>query len=128
MTTQRRPRHSTNLILQLRQYGHAARLDYPSRRFIVDGGLKTLVEQDGLDGTASNASILEKAIAATTDYDTSLGVAEADGNSDIMALYEKLAIVVPAGAITKNTVQQSRYWDRATGIHCIDCGTSGGAD
>ena len=65
-----------------------------------------MVEQDGLVGTASNASILEKAIAATTDYDTSLRVAEADGNSDIMALYEKLAIVVPAGAIMKNTVQQ----------------------
>ena len=86
-----------------------------------------MVEQDGLVGTASNASILEKAIAATTDYDTSLGVAEADGNSDIMALMRSLPLWCRQVQSRRTRFSNwARYWNRATGIHYIDCGTSGG--
>jgi transaldolase / glucose-6-phosphate isomerase len=92
MTTQRRAQHSTNPLLQLREYGQAVWLDFLSRQFIADGGLQKLVEQDGLAGLTSNPSIFEKAVAGSAAYDASLKAAEAEGDRDVMALYEKLAI------------------------------------
>ena len=50
MTTQRRAQHSTNPLLQLREFGQAVWLDFLSRKFIADGGLQKLVEHDGLTG------------------------------------------------------------------------------
>ena len=76
----------------LHDYGQAVWLDFLSRRFIAEGGLKKLIEQDGLTGVTSNPSIFEKAIAGSADYDSSLKAAEAAGDCDVMALYERLAI------------------------------------
>jgi hypothetical protein len=90
MTTQR-PQDATNPFLQLREYDQAGWLDYLSRRFIVGGGLK-IVEQAGLVGIASNPSILDEAIAETTDYDAPLWVAEADGDSDKLATEDSSAV------------------------------------
>jgi transketolase len=92
MTTQRRDQRSTNPLLQLREFGQAVWLDFLSRQFIADGSLRKLVEQDGLTGVTSNPSIFQKAIAGSQDYDASLRAAEAEGDRDVMALYEKLAI------------------------------------
>ena len=92
MTTQRRTEHSRNPLLQLRASGQAVWLDFLSRRFIADGSLKKLVEQDGLTGVTSNPSIFQKAIAESGDYDASLKATEAEGDCDVMTLYERLAI------------------------------------
>jgi transaldolase/glucose-6-phosphate isomerase len=92
MTTQRRAEHSTNPLLRLRECGQAVWLDFLSRKFIADGELQKLVEHDGLTGVTSNPSIFEKAVAGSADYDASLKAAEAGGDSDVMALYERLAI------------------------------------
>ena len=46
----------------LHDHGQAVWLDFLSRGFIAEGGLKKLVEQDGLTGVTSNPSIFEKAI------------------------------------------------------------------
>jgi transaldolase / glucose-6-phosphate isomerase len=92
MTTQRRAQHATNPLLQLREYGQAVWLDFLSRPFIADGDLQQLVEKDGLAGVTSNPSIFEKAIAQSRAYDSSLKTAEAEGDREIMALYEELAI------------------------------------
>ena len=92
MTTQRRSRHSSNPLLQLRECGQAVWLDFLSRRFIADGGLSGLVEHDGLTGVTSNPSIFEKAVAGSADYDASLRSAEMQGDYDVMSLYERLAI------------------------------------
>ena len=92
MTTQRRAQHPTNPLLQLGEHGQAIWLDFLSRQFIADGSLKKLVEQDGLTGVTSNPSIFQKAVAASADYDASLKAAEADGDCDVVTLYEKLAI------------------------------------
>ena len=81
-----------NPLRSLHDHGQAVWLDFLARRFIAEGGLKKLVEQDGLTGVTSNPSIFEKAIAETADYDASLKRAEAQGDSDVMALYERLAI------------------------------------
>src|SRR4029077_2399845 len=92
MTTQRRARQSKNPLQQLHEFGQAVWLDFLSRRFIADGSLRKLVEQDGLTGVTSNPSIFEKAVAGSADYDAPLQAAEAQGDRDVMTLYERLAI------------------------------------
>jgi transaldolase / glucose-6-phosphate isomerase len=92
MTTQRRAPHPTNPLLQLGEHGQAIWLDFLSRRFIADGSLKKLVEQDGLTGVTSNPSIFQKAVAASADYDAALKAVDANGDCDVVTLYEKLAI------------------------------------
>jgi transaldolase / glucose-6-phosphate isomerase len=83
---------SPSRLKHLHDSGQAVWLDFLSRRFIAEGGLKTLIEQDGLTGVTSNPSIFEKAIAGSADYDSSLQASENQGDRDVMALYEYLAI------------------------------------
>jgi transaldolase / glucose-6-phosphate isomerase len=92
MNVQVKTKSSTNPLRRLHEYGQAVWLDFLSRRFIAEGGLKGLVDQDGLTGVTSNPSIFEKAIAGSSDYDSSLKAAESQGDCDVMALYERLAI------------------------------------
>jgi transaldolase/glucose-6-phosphate isomerase len=92
MNVQVKTKLSVNPLRHLHDNGQAVWLDFLSRRFIAEGGLKKLVEQDGLTGVTSNPSIFEKAIAGSADYDSSLKAAEAQGDLDVMALYERLAI------------------------------------
>ena len=47
-------------------------LDFVDRKFLEEGGLKKLVEEDGLTGVTSNPSIFEKAMGHGTAYDDSL--------------------------------------------------------
>jgi transaldolase/glucose-6-phosphate isomerase len=76
----------------LHDYGQAVWLDFLARRFIAEGSLKKLIEQDGLTGVTSNPSIFEKAIGGSGDYDSALEAAEGTGDFDVLALYERLAI------------------------------------
>jgi transaldolase/glucose-6-phosphate isomerase len=92
MNVQVKTKSSANPLRHLHDYGQAVWLDFLSRRFIAEGGLKKLVEQDGLTGVTSNPSIFEKAIAGSSDYDSSLKAAGNQGDCDVMALYERLAI------------------------------------
>jgi transaldolase/glucose-6-phosphate isomerase len=82
----------TNPLASLHEYGQAAWLDFLARRFLAEGGLQKLVEHDGLTGVTSNPSIFQQAIAGSADYDSALKKAEAEGDCDVMALYERLAI------------------------------------
>jgi transaldolase/glucose-6-phosphate isomerase len=82
----------TNPLERLRDFGQAVWLDFLARRFIAEGGLKKLIEQDGLTGVTSNPSIFEKAIVGSADYDSSLNAVETQGDCDVMTLYERLAI------------------------------------
>ncbi|WP_419808557.1 transaldolase [Sphingomonas sp.] len=52
--------------------GTAVWLDFVDRKFLDEGGLKTLVEADGLSGVTSNPSIFEKAMGHGDAYDDSL--------------------------------------------------------
>ena len=81
-----------NPLESLHDHGQAIWLDFLARRFIAEGGLEKLVEEDGLTGVTSNPTIFEKAIAGSADYDSSLKNAETQGDFDVMALYERLAI------------------------------------
>src|ERR1700732_1642879 len=92
MTAHRQATAAMNPLERLHDYGQAVWLDFLARRFIIEGGLKKLVEQDGLSGVTSNPSIFEKAIAGSADYDSSLNAVETERDCDVMALYERLAI------------------------------------
>jgi hypothetical protein len=46
-----------NPLTSLNDYGQVVWLDFLSRRFIADGSLKRLIEEDGLAGATSNPSI-----------------------------------------------------------------------
>jgi transaldolase / glucose-6-phosphate isomerase len=92
MTAQRQPKAAPNPLVRLHDCGQAVWLDFLARRFLAEGGLKKLVEQDRLTGVTSNPSIFEKAIAGSADYDQSLNTLETQGDCDVMALYERLAI------------------------------------
>ena len=52
--------------------GQAVWLDFVDRKFLAEGGLKKLVEEDGLTGVTSNPSIFEKAMGHGDAYDESL--------------------------------------------------------
>jgi transaldolase/glucose-6-phosphate isomerase len=68
-------------------------LDYIRRNLIRSGGLKRLIEEDGIRGVTSNPTIFEKAIAGSTDYDDALKAMLAkDAKIDVGKLYEPLAI------------------------------------
>ena len=92
MNVQLKAKAPVNPLNRLHDFGQAVWLDFLSRRFIAEGGLRKLIEQDGLTGVTSNPSIFEKAIAGSADYDSSLKAAENHGDHDVMALYEHLAI------------------------------------
>jgi transaldolase/glucose-6-phosphate isomerase len=92
MNIHRQQKESLNPLERLHDFGQAVWVDFLSRRFIAEGGLKRLIETDGLTGVTSNPSIFEKAIGGSTDYDAALKAAESAGDCDVMSLYERLAI------------------------------------
>lgn len=69
MKAKRQTQTRANSLLRLSDLGQAVWLDFLSRRFIADGRLRALVNNDGLAGVTSNPSIFEKAIAGSADYD-----------------------------------------------------------
>jgi transaldolase / glucose-6-phosphate isomerase len=81
-----------NPLRSLQEYGQAVWLDFVARRFLVEGGLKKLIDEDGLRGVTSNPAIFEKAIGHSEDYDGSLKAAEAHADLEVKALYERLAV------------------------------------
>jgi transaldolase/glucose-6-phosphate isomerase len=81
-----------NPLLSLHESRQAVWLDFLARRFVAEGGLKKLVQDDGLTGVTSNPSIFKKAIAGSSDYDSSLAATVKDSDRDVMTLYESFAI------------------------------------
>jgi transaldolase / glucose-6-phosphate isomerase len=82
-----------NPLKELLEQGQSIWLDYIRRNLLSNGGLKRLVDEDGLRGVTSNPTIFEKAIAGSTDYDDALRQMLAkDPNIDVGKLYEPLAI------------------------------------
>jgi transaldolase/glucose-6-phosphate isomerase len=77
--------------MQLHEYGQSPWYGSIRRELIVSGELQKLIEVDGLCGVISNASMFEKAIAGSSDYDSSINeLAHHTGHAK--AIYEALAI------------------------------------
>ncbi|MEW5988421.1 MAG: transaldolase [Chloroflexota bacterium] len=80
-----------NRLVELKAYGQSFWYDNIRRRFLQDGTLLHLIEQDGLRGMTSNPSIFEKAIGESDDYDEQIGDLVAAG-ADTPTIYEALAL------------------------------------
>src|SRR3984957_11599447 len=81
-----------NPLKSLADHGQAVWLDFLSRGFIAKGGLKKLVDDDGLRGVTSNPSIFEQAIGHSDEYDDAIErmlKAQDRGGGEI---FEQLAI------------------------------------
>ena len=77
-------------IQELTELGQSIWYDYIRRSFLTSGELKALIDE-GLRGETSNPSILEKAIAGSSDYDEDLKALVAEGKS-VNDIYEALAL------------------------------------
>ena len=79
-----------NSLKQLAALGQSIWLDYIRRDLIASGGLRRLIEEDGLRGMTSNPSIFEKAIAESHDYDEDIRAMALEGKG-AKAIYETLS-------------------------------------
>ncbi|MEK7214097.1 MAG: transaldolase, partial [Chloroflexota bacterium] len=82
-----------NPLQQLHQHGQSVWLDYISRDLLTGGGLRRLIEDDGLRGMTSNPSIFQKAITTGGAYDDAVRhFLGANPKADSEAVYEALAV------------------------------------
>ena len=82
-----------NPLLELSRAGQSVWIDYIRRSLLESGGLRRLVEQDGVAGVTSNPTIFEKAIAGSSDYDGQVrDVLAATPGLDNDTLFEALAL------------------------------------
>ena len=79
-----------NPVLQLAILGQSIWLDDIRRDLITGGGLRRLIEQDGLRGVTSNPAIFEKAIAHSHAYDGDIHALSAQGKTSL-EIYETLS-------------------------------------
>src|SRR5438034_6807373 len=102
-----------NPLVEVQQYGQSLWYDNIRRSLITSGGLKALIDNDGLRGVTSNPSIFEKAIAGSTDYDDALKALERRGDMDARALFEALAIedIQQAADLFRPVYKQTRKRD-----------------
>jgi len=83
----------TSLLKQLRDSGQAPWLDFVDRKFLNEGGLKKLVEEDGVTGVTSNPAIFEKAMGQGEAYDAEFkSYVEAHPDASVTDTYEALAV------------------------------------
>ena len=101
-----------NPLKALLAYGQSPWMDYIRRDLLTSGGLKKMIDQDGLMGMTSNPTIFEKAITGSKDYADILESQEAK-KLDAKGVYEKIAIrdVQDAAGIFKPVYQQTRRLD-----------------
>jgi transaldolase / glucose-6-phosphate isomerase len=101
-----------NPLKALLEFGQSPWMDYIRRDLLTSGGLKKMIQEDGLMGMTSNPTILEKAITGSKDYADILESPEAK-KLDAKGVYEKIAIrdVQDASDIFKGVYQQTKRRD-----------------
>lgn len=110
-----------NPLRQLEACGQAIWLDYLKRSLIQDGGLKGLVDNDGLTGVTSNPSIFEKAIAGTDEYTDAIQTFQAKGaDHSPSEIYEHLAIadIQAAAAVLSPVFERTQGRDGYVSLEC----------
>jgi transaldolase len=80
-----------NPLVELHAFGQSFWYDNIRRKFLDDGTIQRLIDEDGLLGITSNPSIFEKAIGSSDDYDEQLAELAA-GDSNTEQIYEALAL------------------------------------
>jgi len=81
-----------NPLKSLADHGQAVWLDFLSRGFMAKGGLKKLVDDDGLRGVTSNPSIFEHAIGHSDEYDDAIGRLLSAHDRPVGEVFEHLAV------------------------------------
>ena len=81
-----------NTVKSLSDHGQAVWLDFLSRGFIAKGGLKKLVDEDGLRGVTSNPSIFEQAIAHGDEYNDAVAQILKKQDRPAGEIFEQLAV------------------------------------
>ena len=101
-----------NPLKGLLAYGQSPWMDYIRRDLLTGGGLKKMIDNDGLRGMTSNPAIFEKAIASSKDYADIIESPEAK-KLDAKGVFEKIAIrdVQQACDIFKPVYDESRTRD-----------------
>ena len=80
-------------LKDLAAQGQAVWLDFVDRKFLNEGGLQKLIDEDGVTGVTSNPSIFEKAMGHGDAYDESLAEYDrAHPGAATIDRYEHLAI------------------------------------
>ena len=78
-------------LAELRRLGQSPWFDYISRELVARGGLRRMVDRDGLGGVTSNPSIFEKAIGSGTGYDEQILQLAREG-LDAAQIFDRLAV------------------------------------
>jgi transaldolase len=81
-----------NPLLELREAGQSVWLDFLRRGLVTGGGLKRLIDEDGLSGVTSNPSIFRKAISGSTDYDEPVRALVGKGTAEPREIFYDLAL------------------------------------
>jgi len=81
----------SNPLVELYAYGQSFWYDNIRRKFLHDGSLQKMIDEDGLRGMTSNPSIFQKAIAGSEDYDEQMQQLVSQGE-DTTGIYEALAL------------------------------------
>ena len=109
-----------NPLRQLEACGQSLWLDYLKRSLIEKGGLRTLIERDGLKGITSNPSIFEKAIGESDEYKGALKKFQAQADHSISEIYEHLAIadIRAAADMLRPVYDQTQGRDGYISLEC----------
>ncbi|HUX88396.1 MAG TPA: transaldolase [Chloroflexota bacterium] len=88
---------ATNRLRQIEARGQSVWQDYITREQLKDGGLRKLVEEDGISGVTTNPSIFQKAIGGAADYDSAIAALGRQGKN-VAAILDTLIIEDVQGA------------------------------
>jgi transaldolase/glucose-6-phosphate isomerase len=81
-----------NPLKRLSDSGQSPWYDNISRPMLAGGGLKSLIDSDGLKGVTSNPSIFENSISRSADYDADIRESVRGGVLVPESVYERLAL------------------------------------
>lgn len=80
-----------NPLAELHAFGQSFWYDNIRRKFLTDGTVQGLIDNDGLRGMTSNPTIFEGAICGSDDYDGQIA-SLADDDASVEAIYEALVL------------------------------------
>jgi transaldolase len=81
----------TNRLREIEKLGQSIWLDNLTRDLLQGGGLRRLIEEDGLSGVTSNPSIFGKGMGESATYDVAFREVASE-TSDLQEIFERLAL------------------------------------